>query len=179
MGLEHALSQPVHWQSALLGLDDQRLIGVSLAACSRLVLPYWEAHNHRDDKMEDVVSAMTAWVRDRSPKSQQRVLNSLQRVAVQSHGYLSPVWPVPPGTNCPGDHAGDSIVAAANAITEIGHSDFTHRAEDCLDSAAHAVSQMIGHRQPDDEATDFWTQAIERIRLGIIKQLQDWELYAT
>ena len=179
MGLESALSLAADWPSKLLAIDDERLIGLALAACSRQMFPYWESHNPRDDKMEQLVSAMDDWASNSTPELKKRILDSLRRVAVESHGWLSPVEPVPPGSDCPGDYAGDSIVAAANAITEIGRRDFLHRAKDCLESAAQTVAQTMGQQQPEDETTDFWTPAVELVRLGIINQLKDWERYAT
>jgi hypothetical protein len=117
---------------------------------------------------------MNHWELQPTAESQKRVVDLLNRVAVKFSGYLSPVWSVTPvGSDCPGDHAGDSIVAAANAIAEIGQSFFHEHAAKCLERATWTVSEMMGHRQPDDESTDFWAIALERIRSGIIEQLHN------
>lgn len=175
MSLLSALSRTESWQSDLVALDDQPLIGQALAACARLMLPYWESHYPRDDLMKAVVSAMSEWAITPNMELRTPILDSLRGVAVESQGYLSPAWPVPQGSNCPADFAGDSIVAAANAIIEIGGLDFRSRASDGLESATQAISQMMGHRQPDDEATDFWSLANEHLRNGIIADLESRE----
>jgi hypothetical protein len=172
MELKSALSPPASWLSDLLSQDDDRSIALAVVSCAGLMLPYWDMHNPRDDRMECVVSALSEWARNPTSEGRAHILNSLSRVAVERRGFLSPIEPVPVGSDCPGDYAGDSIIAAANAIGELGNANFRGRAEDCLRYAAEAVSQMMGHRQPEDERTDFWSLALESIRTGIIEQLR-------
>jgi hypothetical protein len=177
MALASALSQPGDWRHSLLALESERLIGVTLTACSNLMLPYWSSHYENDDNMDSVVSTMNLWAKKSTAESQKRIHVSLERVAVEFFGHMSPICPTPTGSDCPGDYAGDSIVAAANAITEIGESDFHNRAEASLNFAVQVVVEMMVHRQPDDELTDFQTRALERLRKGIIKLLRSWNLY--
>jgi hypothetical protein len=170
MHLERALAQHVKWRSAVLRLDE-RSIGMALTACSQLMLEYWETRYPHDEKLAEVVTAMNEWGRVGSPETQSRVLDSIKRVAVEQRGYLSPVDPLPYRHRYPGDHAGDAIVAAANAISEIGCDDFGFCARSSFDGAVRTVAETLGHRHPEDDATNFLAVAKEKVRRAILARL--------
>jgi hypothetical protein len=105
--------------------------------------------------------------------------------------------PEPIKHEAPGDHAATSIYAAARHIVQLRTSHYTGATSDssiglsesdwagqeyfCSDSyhssvdgALHAVSQTHGHRRPDNDSTDDWSNAIEYVQTKIRETLTRW-----
>ena len=96
----------------------------------------------------------------------------------------------------PSDMAGDSIYHAARHIvmlrtgeydaqfpdSPIGYSDqdwndqdgFCYDFAKSKDRAIDAVSQTMGHRNPDNDATDNWLIAHEHVRGALLETLSSW-----
>jgi hypothetical protein len=165
--IQHALSQPESTIEDLLAVANDRYVAVGLVAIAEMMLPYWESRYTRDDRMERLVEAMRAWRANPSRQSQGEVFTALRPVAIQPRSYdMSPVFDFPEPTNsdCPADFAGDAIVAATNAVTEIGRGDFRVCVNRCFEAASNAVARSLERRRPNDESVDFWAEALEQLR---------------
>ena len=175
--------------------------GVMLAALSKLMLPYWQARYSRDEAMEQLVQRMEAWALAPSPPTQLPLFDQFQSISVEIYpdGYKflsmpsNMVPPKPSKFRYHGDMAGDSIYHAARHIvmlrtgeydsqfpdSPIGYSDSDWNDQDgfCNDfvkskeRAIEAVSQTMGHRNPDDDATDHGLIAHEHVRSALLETL--------
>jgi hypothetical protein len=175
MSIEDVLSRPETWTEDLLDVGDDREVAIALVSIAQLLLPYWMARYVNDDRMESLVAAMQTWAAKPTNELQSEVLESLRGVAVELRGYLSPVDEVEwtrVRSDCSADFAGDAIVAAANAVTETGGSDFRDRVEECLHQAAKAVSWAMERRDRDKESVNHWWPAVEQLRLEILSRLR-------
>ncbi|MEO1530397.1 MAG: hypothetical protein AAFX06_33835 [Planctomycetota bacterium] len=163
------------WRPELLALNDEVAISVSLAATSLLMLPYWESRYERDDEMARLVDAISTWATNPDNDPFCGIRYHLNRAGEVKRASLSPVWPTPVGSVFPGDYAGDAIVAAANAICEMDAPAFSRCSEDCLSLAVKTIAEMMGHREPFNETTDFLALSETRLRDGILARLTEWQ----
>ena len=183
---------------------NNRAIGVMLAALSKLMLPYWQARYSRDETVEQLVQRMETWALAPSPTTQLPLYDQFQSMSVEIYPdvykFLSMpsdmVPPKPKKFRYPGDMAGDSIYHAARHIvmlrtgeydsqfpdSPIGYSDldwndqngFCNDFAKSKDRAIDAVSQAMGHRNPDNDATDHWLIAHKHVRGALLETLASW-----
>lgn len=121
------LCNPEDWVQAICESPDTRSVGRVLAACSQIMLLYWESHYRDDEKMRRVVDAMSNWAHQPSPENVAAVREAKASVMEELRYDVYRDLCMPGRdlicSNCPADFAGDSIYHAAGAIGESEHHD--------------------------------------------------------
>jgi hypothetical protein len=192
-----------HWREKL-AVEDTRAVGRVLAALSQLMLPYWEARYRHDETMGCLVQQMQRWAASPSPETQLGVADKLRSMSFVRHpdGYyhlsmVSSDFPEPPiKYRYPGDRAGDTIYHIAEYISLQRTSDYFGEGEEAdaaigysekdwsdanrfdisrlLESGVEVVAQVLGHRDPDDETTNFLRIAKHKMKSDLVVLMERW-----
>lgn len=173
IALNHLVSLEASEPQSFQHLDDQ-LVQDAVIAIAWYMLRYWETQFDSDERLPALVAAISRWQETRDPQSLQSLKDTLQRVAVEQKGTLSPVdEPDPIGSNSPGDFAGDAIIAAANMLVTDDATVICEQSNRCIQNAREAIARMMGERDPEDETTDFWTLSGPYLRMAIKRRVDE------
>ena len=157
------------WLAALQEQDAYDC-GLVLAASASVVLPIWEERFPGDEKMPRVVDALKAWAAAPSSKALESVQVANRQVACTVWWCESVMGPRNQ-SDCAGDFAGDSIVWAAKAITEIGAPELRVSLRRSLNNASEAIARQMAGTWMPDEKTDYWSLAVRALRTEVLAAL--------
>ncbi len=157
------------WPAALQD-QDAHDCGSVLVACAKVVLPLWEERFPADEKMRHVVDALEAWAAAPSSQALERV-QAAKRLVAHTIWWCESVKGPRNQSDSPGEFAGDCIVWAAKAVTEIGDPEFRASLQRSLNNAIEALARRkAGSRMPDED-TDYWSLARSALRTEVLAAL--------
>ena len=157
------------WPAALEEQDAYDC-GLVLAASASVVLPIWEERFPGDEKMPRVVDALKAWAAAPSLKALEDVQIANRQVGCTVWWCESVMGPRNQ-SDCAGDFAGDSVVWAAKATTEIGAPEFRVSLRRSLNNAIEAIARQMAGTWMPDEKTDYWSLAVRVLRTEVLAAL--------